>query len=81
MAASNPLRYEVFRIYKGTEYPLGYDYFKNGLRKAFRAKSGLQDRQEIQKGIEQAEYVKKEVEALYYLKRYRALKQRYDTPR
>lgn len=46
-------------LYLGREYPLGYDYFKNGLRKAFRAKSGLQDRQEIQKGIEQAEYVKK----------------------
>ena len=46
-------------LYLGREYPLGYDYFRNGLRKAFKAKSGLQDGEEIKKGIAQAEYVKK----------------------
>ena len=46
-------------LYLGREYPLGYDYFRNGLRKAFKAKSGLQDEEEIKKGIASAEYVKK----------------------
>jgi len=80
---SNPLRQEVIAIYKqllymGREYPLGYDFFRPRLHKAFSAKSGLTDEAEIRKGIEQAEYVKKEIEALYYLKRYRALRQRYE---
>ncbi|KAL1587174.1 hypothetical protein WHR41_04313 [Cladosporium halotolerans] len=83
MAPPNPLRHEVIRVYKqllymGREYPLGYDYFRPRLHKAFSAKADLQDEAEIRKGLEQAEYVKKEIEALYYLKRYRALKQRYE---
>ena len=46
-------------LYLGREYPLGYDYFRPRLHKAFMSKAGLQDQSEIQKGIEQAEYVKK----------------------
>lgn len=46
-------------LYLGREYPLGYDYFRPRLHKAFMAKSGLQDEEQIRKGIEQAEYVKK----------------------
>ncbi len=81
--ATNPLRLDVIRIYKGTQthslhrialqwlttksellylgrdYPLGYDYFRPRLHKAFMAKAGLQDEEEIRKGIEQAAYVKK----------------------
>ena len=69
MAAANPLRYDVIRIYKellylGREYPLGYDYFRPRLQKAFKAKSGLQDEEEIKKGIQQAKYVKKGMHAL-----------------
>lgn len=43
----------------GREYPLGYDYFRPRLHKAFSAKANLQDEAEIRKGLEQAEYVKK----------------------
>lgn len=43
----------------GREYPLGYDYFRPRLHKAFSAKAHIQDEAEIRKGIEQAEYVKK----------------------
>ncbi|TKA32178.1 hypothetical protein B0A50_01426 [Salinomyces thailandicus] len=80
--ASAPLRMEVIRIYRellylGREYPLGYDYFRPRLHKAFMAKASLQDEEQIRKGIEQAEYVKKEVEALYYLKKYRTLRKAY----
>ncbi|KAF2773810.1 hypothetical protein EJ03DRAFT_263840 [Teratosphaeria nubilosa] len=61
---SSPLRQEVIKIYKellylGREYPLGYDYFRPRLHKAFMAKANLQDEEQIRKGIEQAEYVKK----------------------
>ncbi|KAK3054933.1 hypothetical protein LTR09_004092 [Extremus antarcticus] len=71
MASTNPLRYDVLRVYKellylGREYPLGFEnYFRPRLHKAFSAKSGLQDQAEIKKGIEQAQYVRKEIEALY----------------
>lgn len=43
----------------GREYPLGYDYFRPRLHKAFSAKAHIQDESEIRKGIEQAEYVTK----------------------
>lgn len=70
MSSTNPLRYQVIRIYKellylGREYPLGYDYFRPRLHKAFSSKVNLTDEAEIKKGIEAAEYVKKEIEALY----------------
>lgn len=45
----------------GREYPLGYDYFRPRLHKAFSAKAHIQDEAEIRKGIEQAEYVTKGV--------------------
>jgi len=66
---SPALRHRVIRIYKellylGREYPLGFDYFRPRLHKAFSAKANLQDDEQITKGIEQAEYVKKEIEAL-----------------
>nr|OQO21796.1 hypothetical protein B0A51_10707 [Rachicladosporium sp. CCFEE 5018] len=62
--ATSSLRPEVMRIYKellnlGREYPLGFDYFRPRLHKAFSAKASLTDEAEIKKGIEQAEYVKK----------------------
>ncbi|EMD00102.1 hypothetical protein BAUCODRAFT_63807 [Baudoinia panamericana UAMH 10762] len=64
MSTASPLRYQVIRIYKellylGREYPLGYDYFRPRLHKAFIAKAGMEDEGQIRKGIEQAEYVKK----------------------
>ncbi|KAH7401519.1 LYR motif-containing protein 5A [Pyrenochaeta sp. MPI-SDFR-AT-0127] len=83
MASTNPvLRQQVVRIYKdllfmGREYPLGYDYFRTRLHKAFASQRSLTDEEQIKSGIQRAEFVKKEIEALYYLKRYRALRQRY----
>ncbi|KAK5957512.1 hypothetical protein OHC33_001888 [Knufia fluminis] len=79
---SNPLRYQVIHVYKellemGKSYPLGYDYFRPRLHKAFMSQAHLQDEEKIQEGIKRAEYVKKEIEALYYLKKYRSMKQRY----
>ena len=61
----------------GKHYPLGYDYFRPRLHKAFMSKAHLTDDDEIRKGIQGAEYVKKEIEALYFLKKYRSMKQRY----
>ncbi|KAI9817816.1 MAG: hypothetical protein M1827_000935 [Pycnora praestabilis] len=61
---SPTLRHQVIRIYKellylGREYPLGYEYFRPRLHKAFTSQAGLEDEQQIQIGIERAEYVKK----------------------
>ncbi|KAH7363245.1 LYR family protein [Plectosphaerella cucumerina] len=83
MSSPNPeLRRAVIAIYKellflGREYPLGYDYFRPRLHKAFSANAGLRDDDAIKAGIERAHFVKKEIEALYYLKRYRTLRKRY----
>jgi hypothetical protein len=81
----NPeLRRQVITVYKellwmGREYPLGYQYFRDRLHRAFASQAHLRDEEQIRKGIARAEFVKKEVEALYYLKRYRTMKQRYET--
>lgn len=61
----------------GRSYPLGYEYFRPRLHKAFISQSHLQDEDKIREGIKRAEYVKKEIEALYYLKKYRTLKKAY----
>lgn len=52
-------------LYLGREYPLGFDYFRPRLHKAFSAKANLQDEEQINKGIEQAEYVKKGMNDFY----------------
>ncbi|GAB1314817.1 Electron transfer flavoprotein regulatory factor 1 [Madurella fahalii] len=82
--APNPeLRSQVIAIYKqllflGRDYPLGYDYFRPRLHRAFMANAHVTDEEQIRKGIARAEFVRKEIEALYYLKRYRTLRKRYD---
>jgi hypothetical protein len=64
-AARNPeLKREVIRIYKellylGREYPLGFDYFRPRLHKAFASQASLEDEEAIRQGIRRAEYVKK----------------------
>ncbi|CEO60057.1 Putative NADH-ubiquinone oxidoreductase complex 1/LYR family protein [Penicillium brasilianum] len=78
------LRRQVINVYKellwlGREYPLGYQYFRDRLHRAFTGQAHLTDEDQIRKGIARAEFVKKEVETLYYLKRYRTLKKRYES--
>jgi hypothetical protein len=43
----------------GRAYPLGYDYFRPRLYKAFASNAFMTDEAEIRKGIERAEFVKK----------------------
>ena len=43
----------------GRAYPLGYDYFRNRLHKAFSSQAHLNDEEQIKKGIARAEFVKK----------------------
>ncbi|KIV89762.1 hypothetical protein PV10_07142 [Exophiala mesophila] len=76
------LRRQVINVYKellemGKHYPLGYEYYRNRLHKAFMSQANLRDEEKIREGIKRAEFVKKEIEALYFLKKYRAIKQRY----
>lgn len=61
----------------GKHYPLGYEYYRNRLHKAFMSQANLRDEEKIREGIKRAEFVKKEIEALYFLKKYRSMKQRY----
>lgn len=61
---SAELRRRVIGIYKellhlGREYPLGFDYFRPRLHKAFASQAGLQDHEAIVQAIRRAEYVKK----------------------
>jgi hypothetical protein len=43
----------------GKAYPLGFDYFRLRLHKAFASNASLIDEKDIRKGIERAEFVKK----------------------
>jgi hypothetical protein len=43
----------------GKAYPLGFDYFRPRLHKAFANNASLTDEKDIRKGIERAEFVKK----------------------
>ncbi|KAH6889756.1 hypothetical protein B0T10DRAFT_561341 [Thelonectria olida] len=70
MTKLNPeLRWKVIALYKellylGREYPLGFDFFRPRLHKAFMSKATERDEEKIRQGIAQGEYVKKEIEAL-----------------
>lgn len=46
-------------LFLGRAYPLGYEYFRPRLHRAFMAKAGERDEAQIRKGIEQAQFVKK----------------------
>lgn len=46
-------------LYLGREYPLGYDYFRPRLHKAFMANAHLRDEEQIRKGLERADFVRK----------------------
>ncbi|RDA82448.1 hypothetical protein CP532_3574 [Ophiocordyceps camponoti-leonardi (nom. inval.)] len=71
MANLNPeLRRQVIAIYKvqlsatellhvGREYPLGFDYFRSRLHKAFMSRADERNEAKIVSYIGQAEYVKK----------------------
>ncbi|KAK5996074.1 Electron transfer flavoprotein regulatory factor 1 [Cladobotryum mycophilum] len=68
-SVNSELRRQVIAIYKellylGREYPLGYNYFRPRLHKAFISRAGERDETKIRSGIEQAKHVKKEIEAL-----------------
>ena len=43
----------------GRSYPLGYDYFKPRLHKAFMSQANLKDEEQIKQAIIRAEYVNK----------------------
>jgi len=43
----------------GREYPLGYEYYRTRLHKAFASQRHLEDEEQIKKGIVRAEFVKK----------------------
>ncbi|KAM9823719.1 LYR motif-containing protein 5A [Neosynchiropus ocellatus] len=82
---ANPLRGEVFRLYKnllylGREYPKGSTYFRERLKSAFMKNKDETDPEKIQKLLSRGEFVIKELEALYFLRKYRAMKKRYYEP-
>ncbi|KAJ6126864.1 hypothetical protein N7523_002476 [Penicillium sp. IBT 18751x] len=66
---NSELRRQVITVYKellwmGRDYPLGYQYFRDRLHRAFAGQAHLRDEEQIRKGIARAEFVKKEIEAL-----------------
>ena len=46
-------------LFLGREYPLGYQYFRDRLHRAFASQTQITDDEQIRKGIARAEYVKK----------------------
>jgi hypothetical protein len=76
------LRSQVINLYKNllyyaNDYPLGYTYYRNRLKKSFQSNSHVQDTAQIAKLIERGNFVILEIEALYKLKKYRSLKRSY----
>jgi hypothetical protein len=61
----------------GREYPKGYEYFREKLKKAFMKNKDVTDPKQIEVLIARGEYIVKELEALYMLRKYRTLKRRY----
>ena len=56
---------------------MGFDYFRDKLKKAFLKNRHETDPRRIEEMISRGEYVIKEIEALYMLRKYRTLKRRY----
>ena len=50
----------------GHEYPLGYDYFRARLHKAFASQIGVRDEEAIRNGIKRAEFVRKGESSVCY---------------
>jgi hypothetical protein len=46
-------------LWLGREYPLGYQYFRDRLHRAFAGQAHLTDEDQIRQGIARAEFVKK----------------------
>ena len=46
-------------LFLGREYPLGYQYFRDRLHRAFSSQTQITDEDQIRKGIARAEFVKK----------------------
>ena len=64
-------------LYYGRDYPLGFDYFRARLNKAFVKNKQLTDRSQIEQLLARGDYVIKELDALYKLKKYRHLRKSY----
>ncbi|KAJ3275024.1 LYR motif-containing protein 5 [Terramyces sp. JEL0728] len=75
----NPKVRDVYKqlLYIGREYPKGYTYFRDGLKRAFLKKKDLPE-SEVEKAVEHAKFVYRELEALWFLKKYRTMKRNYD---
>lgn len=54
-------------LYLGRDYPLGFNYFRPRLHKAFMANAHLDDEAQIRQGIERAKFVQKGMEPLLLL--------------
>lgn len=64
-------------LFLGRDYPMGYQYFREKLKRAFMKNRYETDPDKIREMIHRGEYVVKEIEALYMLRKYRTLKRRY----
>ncbi|ORY06807.1 LYR motif-containing protein 5 [Basidiobolus meristosporus CBS 931.73] len=64
-------------LFLGRDYPAGYPYFRERLKKAFQKNSTLADPKSVEQAVQRGQFVIKELEAMYKLNKYRALKKRY----
>ena len=68
-------------LFLGRDYPLGFPFFRERLKKAFLKNKDVQDPAKIKEMIGRGEFVIKEIEALYMLRKYRTLNKRYNDPK
>ncbi|XP_076181447.1 electron transfer flavoprotein regulatory factor orsai [Ptiloglossa arizonensis] len=64
-------------LYMGRDYPRGYKFFRENLKKTFETNKEEHDPEKIDKLLIRGSYFIKELEALYKLRKYKILKRRY----
>ncbi|KAJ5089375.1 hypothetical protein N7532_008059 [Penicillium argentinense] len=53
------MKWNLELLFLGREYPLGYQYFRDRLHRAFSKQAHINEEDEIRKAIARAEFVKK----------------------
>ncbi|KAI6646147.1 LYR motif-containing protein 5 [Oopsacas minuta] len=64
-------------LFMGREYPMGFLFFRERLRKVFQKNKTVEDYEQISNLIKRGNFVIKELEAMYKLRKYRTLKKNY----
>ena len=77
----HPLVRDLYKrlIFAGRDYPQGVEFVRAEAKKAFRKNANLTEEIDILKAVNRGRYMVREIIAVIQFKKYRAMKNRYDT--